>query len=328
MITSQKYVINLSPADVFVNMPIKPPIWLWEGQMALGCVTLLVGPPKVGKSLFVRNLLRCISKGENFLNLGTTRSAVAYLALEEHPSFLQKSFKDAKMDHKSIHVHYGPVVGQNSEAALQNLAEYCMLYEIKFVVIDPMTKFCNIKDTNDYTKVYQELSEIIHFARNNDIHVLIVHHSNKSGGDSTNQILGSTGIFGVSDGAFLLSKNKKTGSLRSSLRYGDPLEDCHFHYDELGILLFDGTKDVQFEKSINAKVIEYLSAVGEATFKNIIHDLAIQRTGLVNVLSELETNGEIIRSGKGTKGSEYSYSIPGLESQGAVQNMGEIINEQ
>lgn len=313
---------DFCPGDVFVGMPIPAPKWIWEGQLAEGCVTLLAGAPKAGKSLFVRNLIRSISNGEPFLDLNTTKSSVAYLALEEHPSFLQKSFKMAGMGTSSIHVHYGPVQTGDITIALNEIRDYCSMFEVRLLIIDPMTKFFNISDANDYVKVYRELSRISHFARDNNIHVLIIHHLNKQIGESTNQILGSTGFFGVSDGAFILKRDGDSATLLSNLRYGNNLSKCVFNYDESGVLHFEGTKSEALEKRTVERIVEYLEENGPMSMNAINSFLKIKKQKLIQLLGEMLSSDQIIRTGTGIKGDSYKYCVPILESVEAEQNYG------
>lgn len=313
-------LFNLEPADVFVGLPYPKPRWLWEGQIAEGCVTLLVGPPKAGKSLFARNLLREITRGNSFLGRQTKMTSVAYFALEEHASFLQKSLKDAGMDNQFIHVHCGPLLETDTTKTLEQLEEYCLTYGIKLVVIDPLAKFVNINDTNDYSKVYKQLSEISHFARKQNIHILLVHHSNKGSSGNTNQILGSTGFFGVSDGAFLLSKEENRGKLQSHLRYGDSLEPCVFEYDSNKVLIFKGTSSDLSEKELLHRVLDYLIDNPDSLTADIQEGLGLKREYVFTTLEKLLKSQQIVKFGEGTKGKPYKYSVPDIENQSQEQN--------
>lgn len=311
---TKKKAINLEPADVFVNMPHKEVEWIWQTQAARGCVTLLVAPPKAGKSLFIKNLLNAISSGSEFLGLPTNGAAVAYLALEEHPSFLKDDLKKLKIDSGSVHIHCGGLLSNNVEDALIEIAEYCRDYNIGFVAIDPLAKFFHLKDTNDYMEVYRKLSKLTDLARAENIHIMVVHHSNKGGSDSANQILGSTGIFGVSDGAFIIARSKDVVTFKSNLRYGKSIDSCQFTYEDSKIKYLGEGESIRLNQ-ISHDVFRVINDLEPISFNDLQDHLNVRRESLFAVLGQLEASGAILKSGKGVKGSEFNYSIPKLESQ-------------
>lgn len=306
--------IRLTPGDVFVNMPVPKPKWIWEDQLAEGCVTLLVGPPKSGKSLFVLNLISSIIRGSPLLEKQTQSCAVAYFALEEHASFLQQSVKKIKLDNQSVHLHWGPLSVNDLDQVWIELKEYCDLYGIKLLIIDPLAKFVPITDTNDYSKVYTQLSKVSHFARENNIHVMLVHHSNKGNSNNTNQILGSTGFFGVSDGAFLLSRNGRIGTLQSNLRYGDSLEPSEFEYDQNKNLIYKGVKSASQDALVMNEILEFLKDNQNSTIEDIARYCQIKRDRLLGMLKDLCQSEVVLRTGEGSRSSRYRYSVPITEN--------------
>lgn len=313
-------ILSIEPADAFVNMPYAMPEWIWEGQFALGCMTLLVGKPKDGKSLFCRNLASAIIKGEPFLDLKTKSSAVMYLALEEHPALLQVSIKKLGIDVQTFLLHVGPTRGTEDDV-LDALERECELYQPKLVIIDPLARLVGFTDSNDYPEVYKRISKIVNFARKMNVHVLAVHHSNKGNSDSSDQIMGSTAFFGASDGAFFLSKDKNNfGKIRSSLRYGNPIDSTKFKYNENEALICLG-KDSR-SHSNKQLICEYLEESGPCEIEPLRSHLGVKNTDLLTFLKELETEGAITKEGKGLKGSPYIYSIPSISNLRGEQHLG------
>lgn len=310
---SSSISICLEPADIFVNQILAPPNWIWEDQLAEGCVTLLVAPPKAGKSLFVRNLMANISKGEDFLGKKTIKGPIAYLALEEHPSFLKQSIIEAGLDKSFVHIHYGSISGDQDDL-IDYLKNYVIENQIKLVVIDPLSKFCSLHDFNDYGQVYKALSKLTDFARNTNTHILLVHHSNKGGSDSPNQIMGSNGFFGVSDGAFFITRSgMNQGTIKGNLRYGTGIENCHFTYNEKGKLVFQGSFNEVKLKDLKSKVLDAIKENKTATIQQLLESLRIKRESLLSVLADLAEIGLIVKTGSGTKSSPFLYSVPNLE---------------
>lgn len=320
----EKFKLNLQPASAFLRGSYPKPNWIWDKQMALGCMTLLIGQPKAGKSLFVRNLLRSIAKGDDLLGFQTKLSAVAYFALEDHPSFLHEAMSKADMDCDHIHIDYGSMSqARDIDEMLAAIGEYCETYNIKLVVIDPLTKFLKIGDSNSYTEVYEVLTPIHNFARKHNIHVMLVHHTNKSNSDSPNKIMGSNGFFGCSDGAFFLSRDKKNGigCLNSDLRYGNSLDDHQFGYDNNGLIVYKGLASTNKVDDLALKIVDFLSTQGGQTVDSIKNHCQCRAETVTHTLDTLMSKKSVIRQGAGNRSSKYVYSIPKIESLDAESDL-------
>lgn len=321
MSNSQK-VLNFIPADVFSNMPFQPPEWVWENQMAIGCVTLLIGKPKAGKSLFVKNLIPSIMHGTSLLGFECSAGLVLYLALEEHNSFLQKELRQLGIDTQSLQIHTGPTSGTIDETLIE-LQDVCDQFHPKLIVIDPMVKFVGYVDGNDYVEVYRELSQLNEFARKNNVHILLVHHANKGGKTDTDQVLGSQGLFGASDGSFFLSRDENNqGFIWSSARYGDSLEKTGFRYNENGhIEDFSAASGKKIENK-SAEILGYIQSHGPQTIESLLPVGKIRKKDLLTTLEQLVLDGKLESKGAGKRGSPITFSVPPLESLGRELNSG------
>ncbi len=301
---------HFEPSSVFINQPIDPPNWIWKNQLAEGCVTFLVGQPKTGKSSFVRSLIKSIALGEAFMGHETKICPVAYVALEDHASFLQQSFKQAGIDFDHVHLHYGAVLYDDMSTAIDCLSEACDENQIKLVVIDPMIRFISIADTNDYSEVYKKLSVLIEFARKKNVHILLIHHANKGKEENPNQILGSTGIFGSSDGAFFISRKDNMGTIKSNLRYGNSLQSLNFSFDDNGLVRFEGLKSDNSIKVLGESILEYLMQNPLIGVQDLRKHFKIRMVSLNEAIDELLECGLIQRLGSGKSSDPYRFSVP------------------
>lgn len=301
---------HFEPSSVFINQPIDPPNWIWENQLAQGCVTFLVGQPKTGKSSFVRSLIKSIATGSPFKGYGTKTCPVAYVALEDHASFLQKSFKQAGIDFDHVHLHYGAVLYDDMNTAIQCLSQACDDYQIKLVIIDPMIRFIRIADTNDYSEVYKKLSVLIEFARKKNIHILLIHHANKGKEENPNQILGSTGIFGSSDGAFFISRKDQIGTIKSNLRYGNSLQSLNFSFNDYGLVRFEGLKAENEVQELGESILKHLDKNAPMSTPDLRQYFKVRLAKLNEALAGLLEDGLIQRTGSGKSNDPYLFSVP------------------
>ena len=71
------------------------------------------------------------------------------------------------------------------------------------VVIDTLSTFIDLKDSNDYSQVQTQLAPIIQLGQTmgamEGTATLLTHHSRKSGGDGSDSVLGSRKIAGIVD---------------------------------------------------------------------------------------------------------------------------------
>src|SRR5947209_1653111 len=66
------------------EMDLPAPCWAVEGMIAQG-ITLLAGPPKVGKSWLCLQLAIAVAEGSDVLGIPVEKGEVLYLALEDTP---------------------------------------------------------------------------------------------------------------------------------------------------------------------------------------------------------------------------------------------------
>lgn len=183
-----------------------------KGLLGQG-VSVLAGQPKQKKSWFALDLCHCVSTGQPFLGLETTKSACLYLTLEDSFERLQDRMKkmlDDKDIPDNLHlaVKCDPLNNGLIEELEQKLKEFP---DIKLIVIDTLQKIRGVqgKNQNTYDFDYKELGKLKDFADNHKICILVVHHLRKMKDhtDPFNNISGSTGITGAADTTMLLYKD-------------------------------------------------------------------------------------------------------------------------
>ncbi len=180
--------------------------WLVDGLLSVGGVSIIAGDPKAGKSTLIRQLARCISRGERFLDRKVKTGLVLYTALEEQRALLKDQFKALGVTGEdNIRIHVGSPL---SRAILETLEDELMDNQVKLLVIDTFLLGLRIKEPNSYAEVNEALTPFRDLARDSGTHIMFVHHTNKSGMGS-NAISGSKAIHGAVDCAMIMQSMGK-----------------------------------------------------------------------------------------------------------------------
>lgn len=190
-----------------------PPIkWAVEQLLPAGLV-VLAGPPKSGKSWMALDLSYSIASGKPFLDKFPTNSKTAvYFALEDSYRRLQKRFYEiVNKDYTKgagllIHDKL-TCIGSGLETTLTDIIAK---KNPGIIIIDTLAKVTppNSKG-KDYINDYKLLGPLQRIALDNDITIVLVHHTRKMpAANEFDEISGTTAITGVADTLMLL---KKTG---------------------------------------------------------------------------------------------------------------------
>lgn len=198
--------------------------WLVQDLLSTAGFSLIVGPPKAGKSTLVRQLVKAVAQGGEFLNRKVKKGKVVYLTFEEQPAILKKQFEAVGIKPSDdIIIHTGAVFDGR---ALEDLEDALYEFEPELVILDTLFDISQLEDINNYKAVKDALSRIRAIARNTNAHILGVHHSNKIGG-----FMGSQAIFGAVDTMIKFVQQKDRRFLFSSGKHGDHYNDHEIVFD-------------------------------------------------------------------------------------------------
>ena len=198
---------------------IKAPKFVIDNLITTG-ITILASPPKFGKSWMSLDMCLSVATGTEFMGMGTTKSGVIYLALEDG---------DYRLKERGLKVNGGRPIPTNLLLVKQApILENGLLKDLQkvisespshvgLIVIDTLQKIRGTAKKNEgvYGYDYRELGDLHQFALDQDIAVVLVHHLNKGkddGTDSVARINGSTGVSGAADTIITLTRNKRTDS--------------------------------------------------------------------------------------------------------------------
>lgn len=212
-IMDPSYLKTVSMSELLDNVyQSKPP--LVDGLLYRGTY-LFVGAPKLGKSFLMTQLAYHISTGTPLWNYPVCKGTVLYLALEDDYRRLQersyRMFGTAENECLFFSVSAGQLGSGLDEQLTNFLREHS---DTSLIIIDTLQKVREVGGDNySYANDYQIITRLKALADGYGICLLLVHHTRKQQSDDKfDMISGTNGLLGAADGAFLLTKEKRTGN--------------------------------------------------------------------------------------------------------------------
>ena len=189
-----------------------PTEFLVNGILPLG-LTLLASPPKFGKSWFSLLLCLAVAKGTPFLGLGTTKSDVLYLDLEDGDADLQERIKKLNMGEEApAGLLYSTEAPTLADGLLDTLNQTLSSNpSIKLIVIDTLGVVLGAQnsDSNQFAQEYVLYGSLKKVANAHSIALLVIHHLRKTGDDNNpfNRIYGGVATQAALDTMMVLEKD-------------------------------------------------------------------------------------------------------------------------
>lgn len=204
--------------------------WLADNLLTEGGFSLMVGPPKAGKSTIVRQLVKSVCHGDHFLGRDVTQGRVLYLTFEEQPAVLKRQFEAVGMTgDENLMIHVGNVFAEQKyiyediEAAIEE-------YGPSLVILDTLFDIVQLETINEYKEVKTALAKMRTIARKTGAHILGVHHTNK-GGAGNLSIMGSNAIHGALDTLIRFVQEGERRYLFSNGKHGQHFIDQEIIFD-------------------------------------------------------------------------------------------------
>lgn len=208
---SPSYLKTVSMAALYDTVfDIQTP--LIDGLLQRGTY-LFVGSPKVGKSFMMAQLAYHISTGTPLWDYKVRKATVLYFALEDDYRRLQersyRMFGTAENENLFFSVSAGQLGSGLDEQLTNFLREHP---DTSLIIIDTLQKVREVGGDNySYANDYQIITRLKALADSYGICLLLVHHTRKQQSDDKfDMISGTNGLLGAADGAFLLTKEKRT----------------------------------------------------------------------------------------------------------------------
>ncbi len=176
---------------------------------------IFAGAPKVGKSFLMAQLAYHISTGRPLWNYTIKQGSVLYLALEDDYHRLQTRLYRMFNTESTKNLYFAICAKQISTGLNEQLQRFIFEHpDTRLIIIDTLQKIRdNIIENYSYANDYEIICHLKSFADQNNVCLLLVHHTRKQkAGDRFDMISGTNGLLGAADGAFLLRKEKRTNN--------------------------------------------------------------------------------------------------------------------
>ena len=176
---------------------------------------IFAGSPKLGKSFLMAQLAYHVSTGTPLWNYTTRKGTVLYLALEDDYRRLQERSYRMFGTAENESLFFSVSAGQLGSGLDEQLTNFLREHPgTSLIIIDTLQKVREVGGDNySYANDYQIITRLKALADSYGICLLLVHHTRKQQSDDKfDMISGTNGLLGAADGAFLLTKEKRTGN--------------------------------------------------------------------------------------------------------------------
>ncbi len=185
---------------------------LIEGLLNRGTY-LFVGSPKVGKSFMMAQLAYHISTGTPLWGYKVRKSPVLYFALEDDYARLQQRMYQMFGDNEADDLYLATNSRQLGTGLEEQIKGFMEEHPTTGLIIIDTLKRVRETGSADYSYAndYDIVARLKNLADSYKVTMLIVHHTRKqTADDKFDMISGTNGLLGAADGAFVLSKKRRT----------------------------------------------------------------------------------------------------------------------
>lgn len=308
-------VFQIYTLPTLMTTQFPPPSWVVQGLLSEG-LNILAGKPKMGKSILALNLAMTISGGGLALgNSPVEQGDVLYLALED--KFRRVQARAKKMSQMvghtiSKHLSLATEWRRCDVGGLKLLDKWIgSVSQPRLVIIDvwPMFKPAPKPGSRKsaYDEDYAAFGDLKKFCDKRGINCLVLLHCRKGlSEDVLDEVSGTLGQVGASDGILVLSRSRTNGDAKVFV--------CGRDVDEQELsLAFDlptltwkslGSTAEHVQGTLQVKIVEYLKTHPPAFNKDIALALDAHEESVRKALSKLMDKHMVRRVGN-------SYSWPG-----------------
>lgn len=208
------------------------PKWAVPNLIPMG-LTVLAGPPKVGKSWLTLGLAVAITTGGKALDYqAVVRGPVLYLALEDSEIRLQNRLEDLLgQSDAPDNLHLWPSI-ERGQAGLVEINDWLIEHpSARMVIVDVLQRFrgdSGSRSDDRYAADYAALTGLKAVADAHQVAVVVVHHTRKSSdGDFLQEVSGTNGIAGSADTVIVLRRDRTVAAGKLAITGRDVIEDEH-----------------------------------------------------------------------------------------------------
>ena len=224
------------------NVPIKPVEWLWDGVLARGKLSMLVGHPGQGKSTLTAAIAGIVSSGGRWptSQMKATPGDVVILSTEDDiGDTLRPRLEAAGADLDRVKVLKGVPEGKGSRTFnLRKDVERLETLSADLLIIDPISSYLGGVDTHNNADVRSLLSPLGEIVEKKRMATALISHLNKSESiDTITRVSGSMAFVAVSRAVYIVRPDEhdrdrrlllplKNNLARDQEGFAFAIEDC------------------------------------------------------------------------------------------------------
>ena len=197
---------------------IEPVEWLLYPYIPLGFITVILGDPGCGKSLFLFNLSACVTNGQpmpNGFDPGLGPQNIIYQSREDsYEKVIRPKLESMNADMNRTF----EIKDADSNLTIHDERVTNAIREVnaKLVVFDTLSKYLdNEDDIMFHGKLQPQLKSLDHAARENNCAVVLISHMNKrEGSKSIYRGFGTISLAGYVRSSFAIDRPNRNSGLR------------------------------------------------------------------------------------------------------------------
>lgn len=193
---------------------------------------LFVGSPKVGKSFMMAQLAYHISTGTPLWDYKVRKATVLYFALEDDYPRLQKRLFQMFGAEEAGDLYFATESKTVNGGLEEQIRGFMQEHpDTGLIIIDTLKRVREAGGADySYASDYDIVARLKALADSYKVTMLIVHHTRKQKAeDIFDMISGTNGLMGAADGAFVLSKEKRTSNNATLDVAGRDQQDMKIH---------------------------------------------------------------------------------------------------
>ena len=176
---------------------------------------LLAGSPKVGKSFLMAQLAYQVSTGLPLWGYKVRKTGVLYFALEDNYARLQRRLFRMFGAEAAENLYFATHCKTANSGLEDQIRSFMREHpNTGLIIIDTLKRVREVGGADfSYSSDYDIVARLKTVADSYKVTMVIVHHTRKlEADDKFDMIAGTNGLLGAADGAFLLTKEKRTGN--------------------------------------------------------------------------------------------------------------------
>ena len=255
-------------------------------------LTLLAGPPKIGKSFL------CLSFAKHIIKQG---KKVYYCSFEDDYFRLHSRLSELDLLCDELNIHCGreTVLGSTSDEEFNLLQSIAFDNQVALVILDTMERILpSTKQKRDYHYYVKVLDIWAKLALQSNTCILMVHHTRKSDGTPEyhpqNTILGSVGIPATFDTNLVMARDKD-GGIALHIEGKDVKENA-FQLRKSGVeFSWELTSPADNLGEAQKKVLEFIEQNPGCNQSDIVSKLGKSKSQVSQIISKLCSEGFLCR---------------------------------